>query len=202
MKILELFCGTKSFSNIAEELGHNCITLDINPIFKPTLCCDIMNFQVVPNAFEFVWASPPCESFSVASIGKNWENGKPKSLKALKGLELLDKTIHIISIINPKYWIIENPRCMTRTIINDIFIKYGIKDFHRTTVSYCQYGDNRMKPTDIWTNINFYGKCCKNNDNCHEKAPRGSRTGTQGLKNNIERGKIPRQLCLTILKSI
>lgn len=38
-------------------------------------------------------------------------------------------------------------------------------------------------------------KMCSNGDNCHEAAPRHSRTGTQSLKNNYERSIIPQQLC-------
>ena len=34
MKILELFCGTKSFSNVALELGHEVFTVDFNNKFK------------------------------------------------------------------------------------------------------------------------------------------------------------------------
>jgi hypothetical protein len=54
-----------------------------------------------------------------------------------------------------------------------------------------------MKPTDIWTNaIDWKPKdMCKNGDKCHVSAPRGSKTGTQGLDNNTERGRIPQQLC-------
>lgn len=67
----------------------------------------------------------------------------------------------------------------------------------RYTVTYCQYGDTRMKPTDIWTNHPNpkFKKPCKNGDKCHEAAPRGSRTGTQGLKDKKERAIIPKQLC-------
>lgn len=55
----------------------------------------------------------------------------------------------------------------------------------------------RMKPTDIWTNHPnpSFKPMCKNGDSCHVAAPRGSRTGTQGLKNAKERGVIPQQLC-------
>lgn len=67
----------------------------------------------------------------------------------------------------------------------------------RYTVTYCQYGDNRMKPTDIWTNHPNpkFKPMCKNGAPCHESAPRGSKTGTQGLKCKIDRSRIPKELC-------
>ena len=71
-----------------------------------------------------------------------------------------------------------------------------VEDLPRYTTTYCQWGDTRMKPTDIWTNIpnpNF--PCCKNGDKCHESAPRGSQTGTQGIKGSKDRSRIPDALC-------
>lgn len=70
----------------------------------------------------------------------------------------------------------------------------GVKCY---TITYCQYGDNRMKPTDIFTNYpdpNFKPPC-HNGDSCHQSAPRGSATGTQGLKGSIERSRIPDMFC-------
>ena len=54
-----------------------------------------------------------------------------------------------------------------------------------------------MKPTDIFTNHPNpqFKPMCKNGDSCHESAPRGSSTGTQGLKNKKERARIPTKLC-------
>ena len=80
----------------------------------------------------------------------------------------------------------------------------------KTTVWYCRYGDKRAKPTDIWSNniVNLFNIdgwnprpiCYNGNKKCHhEEAPRGSKTGTQGLKDNYERSKIPYKLCLEIL---
>lgn len=77
-----------------------------------------------------------------------------------------------------------------------------MKGIPRHTVSYCQYGDRRQKMTDIFTNHpspNFKPPC-KNGDPCHEAAPRGSKTGTQGLKSAKQRAIIPRQLCEYIVK--
>jgi hypothetical protein len=83
----------------------------------------------------------------------------------------------------------------------------------KATVWYCRYGDKRAKPTDIWSNhiyslFNTKGwhpksECFNGNKKCHhESAPRGSKTGTQGLKGNYERSKIPYELCKEILLSI
>lgn len=76
-----------------------------------------------------------------------------------------------------------------------------MQNIPRYTVTYCQYGDNRMKPTDIFTNhLNPQFKpMCKNGDKCHEAAPRGSKTGTQGLKGSKERSVIPSELCKHIV---
>ena len=72
----------------------------------------------------------------------------------------------------------------------------------RYTITYCQYGDTRQKPTDIWTNHpnpNFK-KPCSPGSPCHEAAPRGAKTGTQYLPNSRERSKIPDELCDYIVK--
>ena len=67
---------------------------------------------------------------------------------------------------------------------------------YRYTTTYCQWGEKRMKPTDLFTNYpNAYFPRCKNGDPCHESAPRGSKTGTQGLKGSKERSRIPNALC-------
>ena len=72
----------------------------------------------------------------------------------------------------------------------------------RKTVTYCQYGEKYQKPTDIWTNASNWipKKMCSPGDSCHESAPRGTRSGTQGLKNSEERGRIPQELCDEIVQ--
>ena len=60
-----------------------------------------------------------------------------------------------------------------------------------------------MKPTDIWTNnTNWNPKvACKNGDPCHESAPRGARTGTQGIGGARDRAVIPENLCIEIFNA-
>jgi hypothetical protein len=131
----------------------------------------------------------------VASIGKYWNSDKtPKNKDSEEAMLLVKKTIEIIRYLHPKFWFIENPRGMLRTLP-------FMQNFDRKTVTYCRYGDGRMKPTDIWTNAIAWNPkaMCKNGDKCHVSAPRGSRTGTQGLDDDTERGRIPQQLCDEIL---
>lgn len=211
MKALELFCGTKSFSKVAEEHGIETLTSDINYQCKPDIWKDILRIDdtILERLYHYepdiIWASPPCQGFTVAQIGRNWyKNHIPKTEVAKLGMKLLDQTIYLIKYLRPKYWFIENPRGKMRKIIDKIFEKYGIVNYQRRTVTYCQYGDIRMKPTDIWTNCYDWipKPMCKNGDSCHERAPRGSRTGTQGLKDNKTRSIVPKQLCEEIIKAI
>jgi hypothetical protein len=85
-----------------------------------------------------------------------------------------------------------------------------MQELPRYTVTYCQYGETRMKPTDIWTNHPDpqFLPPCKNGDPCHERAPRSKTVrllqeqgvdiqigGTQAMKGSKERAVIPAKLC-------
>ncbi len=88
--------------------------------------------------------------------------------------------------------------------MDEILKRHRVFRFRRFTVSYCQYGDFRMKPTDIWTNFIQWNPrpMCRNGATCHESAPRGSRTGTQGMRNKVVRAEIPLALFNEIFKQI
>lgn len=192
-------------------LGYETFTIDNDPKFKPDLCIDIMKLEAKDIIDKFghpdiIWASPPCTTFSVASIPRYWINGYPKNYKTFIGLALVSKTIELIEELKPKYYFIENPRGMLRK--QKLMEKFPI----RNSVTYCRYGLSIMKPTDIWTNCDIWKprEACKPGNPDHEKASRGARNGLQGVYNKYygvnrsteKRAIVPKELCLEILNSI
>lgn len=207
MKVLELFAGTRSIGKAFEKHCHEVYSIEWNKDFDnidwyedigKITAQDIIDRFGHP---DVIWASPDCTSFSIAAIShhrrKNLETGNldPVSDYA-KFCDNVDQhVLDLIRELKPKYWFIENPRGGMRKMT-------WMQGLPRYTVTYCQYGDTRMKPTDIWTNHPDpkFKTPCHNGDPCHEPAPRGSKTGTQGLKGSIDRSRIPDKLCEHIVE--
>jgi hypothetical protein len=115
-----------------------------------------------------------------------------------EALALVEHTINLMKSLNPTHgWIMENPRGMLRS-------QSVVKDLRRWTVSYCQYGDTRMKPTDLWGTIDWNSRAmCSPGSKCHESSPAGTNAGGTGkLKNARLRSMIPYELGLEILNDI
>ena len=201
MKVLDLFCGTKSISNAFAARGHEVYTVDWDKRFCPTLCADIgkLTAQDIINLCggvpDVIWASPDCTTYSMQAIRhhrKRDQNGnlQPVSDYAKKCDAYNVHLQFLIWQLRPRVWFIENPRAAMRKM-------WFMQRLPRYTVTYCHYGEKRMKPKDIWTNHPNpqFAPPCKNGDPCHEPAPRGSQTGTQGSYDKIEKARIPKALC-------
>ena len=207
MIIFDFFSGTGSSTQAFEDAGHTVYKFELDDSFEATENVDIMNLTAeyllaTYGRPDFVWASPPCTSFSVAAIGHHWisggENPEPRTEQARQAQELVRHTITLIKKLNPsKGWLIENPRGMLRKLS-------VVSSLPRYTVTYCQYGDSRMKPTDLWGWVPNWSprSMCKNGDTCHVSAPRGAKTGTQGLSGAKERSKVPYELGKEILNAL
>lgn len=203
--ILELFAGSRSIGKIAENLNMNVFSVDWKNYDKIDLAIDIEKLKTkdIPFIPDMVWASPDCTTYSIAAISTHRNGINPKSDYAKKCDNVNQHFISLINewlIINPNLiFFIENPRGMLRKMP-------FMQEFKRHTIWYCQYGDDRAKPTDIWTNSKTWmpKPVCKNgNKNCHhQSAPRGSKTGTQGKKGSYYRSIIPEKLCIDILNSL
>ena len=88
MRILELFAGTSSFGQVADEFEHEVISLDKD--MPASIQCDILDwdYTVYPsNYFNFIWSSPPCVEYSIAKTRGN-RNLELANALVLKTLEI------------------------------------------------------------------------------------------------------------------
>lgn len=201
MKVLELFAGTRSIGKAFERRGHDVFSIEWDKRFENIdLYADIGTITADDILKNFgrpdvIWASPDCTTYSIAAISHHRRKEDDGNLAPVSEYAKFCDNVnqHVLKLIhelNPKYWFIENPRGGLRKM-------RFMKDLPRYTLTYCQYGDTRMKPTDIFTNHPNprFKPPCHNGDPCHVAAPSGARTGTQGLKGHIERSIIPDRLC-------
>lgn len=201
MKVLELFAGTRSIGKAFEAKGHEVFSVEWNKDFeKIDLYADIgtLTSDDIISRFghpDVIWASPDCTTYSVAAISHHRRKNENGNLEPITEYAKFCDSVnaHVIDLIkelNPKYYFIENP-------VGGLRKMDFMQELPRYTVTYCQYGERRQKPTDIWTNHPDprFKPPCKRGASCHESAPRGSRTGTQRLKNAVEKARIPNLLC-------
>ena len=206
MKVLELFSGTGVLSAAFRERGHGTLTVDWEESHKPDLKADIgtLSADDVVRLFgrpDVIWASPDCTTYSVMCISRHRDGVKPKSEYATQCDRVNAHVCDLIRELKPKAWFVENPVGMLRKMpfILELMDDTGGK---RHTVTYCQYGERRQKPTDIFTNHPDpqFRPPCRRGDKCHDAAPRGSKTGTQGLRGKLERAKLPDELCRHVVR--
>lgn len=207
MRVLDLFAGMGGWSQAFRDRGHDVFRVEIESRYKPTLVTDVLNLSVVDGGladegypvdhepFDLVLASPPCEKFSIAGHGAQWEPTEtgfiPRSRDAVHAHHLTMHTLYLIHALQPKAAIMENPEGLMKKVL-------PIKP--QVCVWYCRYGDTSAKPTSLWLfgaarQFYFEPECSNKRDQfdrCpHERAVRGSKTGTQGKNGYHERSVVP-----------
>jgi|APFre7841882654_1041346.scaffolds.fasta_scaffold17442_5 hypothetical protein len=161
-QLLELFKGTGSVGKVALKNGYNVLSVDIERKYDPDIHIDILDWDYkkfynetgyVP---DFIWASPPCNTFSqmvYRLYERNTKTAEPYSSRAKNGTKILYTTLNIIKFFlkkNPEMiFVIENPRGMMRH-------DKRIKKLVLNNTNYCEYGDCRTKSTDFFSNIPLY----------------------------------------------
>lgn len=206
MKVLELFSGTECMSNAFREKGHECFTIDWNKEFPSSLHIDIMKVtpEMILEKFgqpDVIWAAFDCTTFSLAAISKHRKKNKetgsldPISQYAKYCDEVNKHTLELIRALKPKYFFIENP-------VGGLCSMDYMQGIPKYMITYCKYGFPYQKRTHIFTNHPNpdFILPCKAGDKCHESAPRGSRTGLQGVKGKALRSMYPPQLCKHIVE--
>ena len=187
VKVLELFSGFECISNAFRKKGHECFTIDWDERFPSTMHCDISKLQLedLPEEWrhpDVVFLGFDCTTMSVAAISKHRRknpitgNLEPISDKAKFADAMAAHCKELLKQLNPQIEIWENPCGGMRKM-------WYVQDLIRNETTYCSWGFTYRKATDFFSNINLHlHPPCKNGDPCHEKAPRGARTGLQAIK--------------------
>jgi len=180
MKSMVEFCaGSATVASAFKAAG--CITWTTDIFQKDGKIDKVANIMEltpddIPDA-DFIWFSPPCNTFSIANLqAGHWDKTKPLTKAAEDALALVEHGIELILKKDPAYFIIENPRGLLR-------LQPLMKKFPRVTVTYCQYGSKIQKPTDLWGRFptQWKPRSCRPGASCHQAAPRGSTGGLQGV---------------------
>ena len=178
MRLLEIFCGTKSVSKVFEKHNWEVISIDIDPKWNPTILIDILEWDYKTfdkDYFDFIHFSPPC--IYMSQNQQTWYNrykgrGEKKYLftkelhiKLLKESDLLlHKINEIINYFENTKFTIENPY---HTKFNNI-TKRNILDYDYIVCDYCMYNHPIQKPTVFYNNFNLKLKRC---DKSHKHTP-------------------------------
>jgi hypothetical protein len=207
---IDLFSGTGGFSSAFEKSRQwDVIEVDKrddHPDINPTMVADVMKMDA--SAFPLdeyenlvVVASPPCKAFSLAASHIHMDaDVSPLTDFGGESVAMVKKTISLIEDLQPDYWFLENPRAGLRRVMREKF--WGLGE-PTGTISWCQYGANRMKPTDLWgEHPEMEYRFCAKGEDCHTSAPRGSPTGTQGVDTSLRRAAIPYSISLSILEAV
>jgi hypothetical protein len=190
--VLDLFCGLGGFSSAFAESGRwDVTTVDINGEFDPDITADV--FDLRPSDFDreydVVVASPPCTEFTVAAAWKeNFDGGSPSTDEAADALALVHHAVGLIRGLAPDYWFMENPRGRLRTAYRR----------PQATVTYCQYGTEYQKPTDLWgEHPPMTYRRCRQGEDCHDRHKWNDPDGTEQRskpRDPAERAKVPYEL--------
>jgi len=200
---LDLFAGLGGFSAaFADADGWEVTTVDIEERFDPDIQADVLELRPsdLPAA-DIVLASPPCKCFSKAAAwNDHWDDdGKPQTPFARESVALAFHTVGLIKGIAPEWWFLENPNGHLQRFLG------------RPTgrVTYCQYGTDYMKPTDLWgEHPPMTYRQCQAGDDCHERSRRsradgsGDHTAAALPRDPAERAKVPYELSQAILDAV
>ena len=212
MRLLELFCGVNhSVGKVAHTLGWEVTSVDINPKASPDHLLDILDFDETAYSkdhFDFIWASPPCESYSTGrTVAKI-----PRDQAMEKADRLVSKTRQIIAYFSEGgcHWAIENPaysRIWTREVSRGLLENSCI-------TSYCSFGTLYRKDTRIANSFGLVLPRCPGVGLCpamigsrhREWAQKGAdiKKGGATQRNHSlnELHSIPSELCMSVLAQV
>jgi len=177
LQCLELFSGQGIVSQEFGNRNWKTCSIDILPTSNADIKMDILHVEneKLPLVPDFMWASPPCHTYSKAAGGLHRCASKGELEKTQEALDhnyIFMKMVDIMTWAKRKHphliVVIENPvGGMKHMPLMHMFKKQmGLKE---VTVDYCAFGRNEKKPTMLWTNsvllaehLEYFSckKCC------------------------------------------
>ena len=124
MKMLDLFSGLGGASEAMLVNGWEVKRIENNPLLQGVPNTEMKDITILareieskiavyglPEKIKLIWASPPCTYFSTGY-------SSPRSIAERAGehyypkdaIELVKSAKHIIDMLDPQYWVIENVR--------------------------------------------------------------------------------------------
>ena len=209
-RAIVMFSGSGSVEKAIEGMypGAEIESMDIKCLKHVNQCMDAKMWMrnrcltIPPGSIDLLWASPPCDQYSVANT-----SGERNLNQADK---LARYALMAISIIKPKHWVVENPNGLLKT---RPFMQPLQRFLHIT--SYCLFGTPFRKHTCIWTNVKIVLPICSKahagplHKLCNYKAKHGrhaktaqsgpSKNGTPGSGGTAISQKVPQKLVTAIL---
>lgn len=155
-KILSLFDYTGTWPQPYKEAGYEVICLDIkngDDVF------DVDAEWVEKNGpFQGIMAAVPCTDFSVS--GAQYWPAKDEDGRTEQSVALLNKTLQVIKLANPEWWVIENPVGRIKNWIGKPKLYFNPCDFGgylaegEKTHDMAPAQDAYTKKTGLWGNFN------------------------------------------------
>ena len=72
MRVLELFAGNGDITKYLQSKGIEAVSLDYDEKKNPMICHDAYSLSdEFLKSFDFIWLSPDCTTYSLASHGKH-----------------------------------------------------------------------------------------------------------------------------------
>jgi len=194
---IELFSGRKIVSSVFQKRGWHMVSVDNDPKLNPSICCDIVDLvpSMLPGMPAFIWASPPCTTFSRAGLSSHWHKVThkyrqysyyPNTPAAVSSILLLQATIDLIEYYQPVPFVIENP-------VGRIHHFPALKNLghYRYFVNYASFGHSFSKETYLFSNMQLPFPTKK-----YKVIAPGLRT----IRNVQKRSEVPAGLVRTVAK--
>lgn len=109
MNVLDLCSGLGGWSQAFAARGHDVTTVDYDSKFNPTIAEDVLQLTSDHLAtrdgkpWDFILSGPPCEKFSVASMGRYWTaSGEPNSDEARHAIAIVKQCRDLAEALQPR----------------------------------------------------------------------------------------------------